>query len=163
MYAPLLRRVAGLKLWILGGHDAPKSAAGIKCFDQEGVSVLDYTERPREWLDRCALTINPLRGVRGSCLKVIESLAAGRVCLSTREGARGFLHEGFSSLIVTETVEEFAEPLQRLLLDHLYRHSLEKPSPEDLAPYSWKQAGKLQADIYHRWITRSQTASHPGY
>jgi len=163
VYAHLLRRVGGLKLWVLGGHDAPKIAAGMKCFDQEGVSVMDYTEWPREWLDRCAVTINPLRGVRGSCLKVIESLAAGRVCLSTKEGARGFLRTGFSGLIVTETVEEFAEPLQRLLLDHSYRWSLEKPSPEDLAPYSWKQAGKLQADLYHRWITRSQTASRPGY
>jgi GT2 family glycosyltransferase len=162
VYARLVRRVAGLKIWILGGHDAPKIAAGMRCFDQDGVSVLDYTERPREWLDQCALTINPLCGVRGSCLKVIESLAAGRVCLSTREGARGFLREGFSSLIVTETVEEFAEPLERLLLDHAYRRSLERPSPENLLPYSWKQAGKLQADIYHQCITRSQTASRPG-
>ena len=163
VYERLLRRVAGLKLWILGGYGAPKIAAAMKCFDQEGVSVLDYMERPREWLDQCVLTINPLRGVRGSCLKVIESLAAGRVCLSTREGARGFLHGGFPSLIVTETVEEFAEPLQRLLLDHPYRRSLERPSPEDLLPYSWKEAGKLQGDIYRRWMMRSQTASRPGF
>lgn len=163
VYAPLLRRVAGLKLLILGGHGAPKVAAGMKCFDQEGVTVMDYTERPREWLDRCALTINPLRGTRGSCLKVIESLAAGRVCISTREGARGFLRPGFPSLVVTGTVEEFTEPLQSLLLDHPYRRSLERPSAENLEPYSWERAGKLQGDIYRQWMTASQTASHPGF
>ena len=34
-------------------------------------------------LARCALTINPLAQIRGSAVKLVESLAAGRVCVTT--------------------------------------------------------------------------------
>jgi hypothetical protein len=151
----LRRYVPWAELWILGGHDARRIASGFECFKQEGVRVVDYTEHPREWLDRCSLTINPLRDVRGSCLKVIESLAAGRVCVSTEDGARGYLQRGFNGLVVAGTVAEFVEPLERLLLDDGYRRSLESPSEEALRPFSWKHAGELQAGIYQRWMTKS--------
>jgi glycosyltransferase involved in cell wall biosynthesis len=153
-YARLRRNVPTAELWIFGGLDAPRIASEFECFDQDGVRVMDYTEHPREWLDRCALTINPLRDVRGSCVKVIESLAAGRVCVSTEDGARGYLHRGFDGLIVTGTVAEFVEPLERLLLDDEYRRSLESPSLEALRPFSWKYAGEVQAGIYRQWMTR---------
>ena len=162
-YGPLLTRVPGLELWILGGYGAPKIAASLKCFDQPGVRVIDYVERPREWLNRCTLTINPLRGVRGSCVKVIESVAAGRVCVSTSEGARGFTHAGFFSLIVTDTVEDFIKPLERLLLDHEYRRSLESVPQEALIHFSWKHAADLQADLYRQWMNRFPIASHAGF
>ena len=162
VYERLRARVAGLELWILGGHGAPAAAARLEGFDQPGVRVLDYVERPEEWLERCALTINPLRGVRGSCIKVIESVAAGRVCVSTRDGARGFAGADFSSLIVVEKVRDFAEPLERLLVDHEYRRSIEFVPPASLAPFSWAAAAKLQANLYFQWMNKSPIASNAG-
>ena len=162
-YGSLRKLVSGLELWILGGQGASEIAAGLKCFDQPGVCVTGYVEHPLEWLQRCALTINPLQGVRGSCVKVIESVAAGRVCVSTREGARGFAQAGFSSLVVTETVEDFIEPLAHLLLNPGYRRTLESVPEEDLMPFSWKHAADLQADIYGQWMMKERIASPPGF
>ena len=163
VYSRLLRRVPELELWIFGGEDALRTAGSLECFDQPGVRVMDYTDRPRDWLDRCTLTINPLRAVRGSCVKVIESIAAGRVCVSTRDGARGFTNAGFPGLIMTNTVEEFIEPLERLLLDHNYRRSLECAPKDVLESFSWKKSADLQAMLYQQWISESPTASQPGF
>lgn len=154
-WARLRTRVPWAELWILGGDDAPSIAFERDCFKQEGVRVFAYTENPREWLDRCALTINPLRNVRGSCLKVIESVAAGRACVSTRDGARGYLDRGFDALVVNAAVADFVGPVERLLIDDDYRHSLEAPPQQTLEPYSWKIASDLQAGLYEKWMTKS--------
>lgn len=151
VYQPLRRRLPELELWILGGRGSPKAASAVECFDQLGVRVIDYVEEPGEWLEQCSLTINPLRGVRGSCVKVIESVAAGRVCVSTREGARGFLNSGFPGLVLTESVQGFIEPLSSLLLDHNYRRSLESVPSEKLFHSSWKHSAEKQANLYYQW------------
>ena len=151
-WASLRQRVPWAQLWILGGHDAPRIASALEGFGQSGVRVIDYSENPQEWVDQCALTINPLQNVRGSCLKVIESLAAGRVCVSTLHGARGYLNKGLEGLIVTSTVGDFVEPIERLLLDDSFRRSRERPSWEVLKPFSWDHAGDLQTDIYKQFL-----------
>jgi hypothetical protein len=127
------------------------------------VKFLDYTEHPDQFLDQCAITINPLTGVRGSCLKVIESVAAGRVCVSTQEGARGFSDSGFTSLICEERVEDFVIPIQQLLLDDEYRRRLEQPDPNLLESLSWNHSGQLQAQFYERCTTTAPNASKRGF
>ncbi|MBI1747283.1 MAG: glycosyltransferase [Acidobacteria bacterium] len=159
VYARLLRKIPGLQLWILGGRDAPQIASQRRCFAQEGVTVLSYVERSRELLDQSALTINPLRGVRGSCLKVAESIAAGRVCVSTAEGARGFLNSSASSLLTVNTVEEFEAPMERLLCDAVYRRSIERASADTLNAISWDHAGRKLTSIYSQ-LTQSQERHH---
>jgi hypothetical protein len=69
----------------------------------------------------------------------VESLVAGRVCVSTREGARGFLGLDAPGLVVVERVEDFVEPLVRLLSDPAWRRSLERPSPEVLEACGWSR------------------------
>jgi hypothetical protein len=64
-------------------------AARYACFDQPDVTVFNFIEDLPPYLLSCSISINPDKSVRGSSLKVIESLAAGRVCVSTRDGAQG--------------------------------------------------------------------------
>jgi len=147
VYPELLRRVSGLSIDVLGGEDAGL-AAGIACFAQEGVSVHAYVRDPSSLLEGCAATLNPLRGIRGSSLKLIESLAAGRVCVSTVDSARGFLDAGFRSLIAVNEVEQMTEPLANLLLDEAARHGRERPDEALLAPFRWEVAGSDLATFY---------------
>jgi glycosyltransferase involved in cell wall biosynthesis len=153
-YPKLKREIPSLELWILGGEGAPRKAAQHAMFQQAGVTVFDLAEDVRPFLDACALTINPLRAVRGSCVKVIESLGAGRICVSTREGARGFDNPGLSALITVENVEDFVEPIEELLGDPLKRRSLEAPQESVLEQYTWKHAGDLLVDLCSRAAAR---------
>jgi hypothetical protein len=126
VYPGLAGEMKGLELWIVGGKGALKLLSQSSAFRQEGIRIFEYVEDMQALLRQCALTINPISGNRGACRKVVESLASGRVCLSTREGARGYLQFEFPSLVTCDQVADFAAPLRRLLQDVDYRRSLER-------------------------------------
>jgi hypothetical protein len=151
-YPALLVRVPGVQLRVLGGVDAEKRAEGCELFRQPGVTVHDHVDDVEPWLRTCALSVNPIRDNRGTCLKVIQSLAAGRVCVSTREGARGFLSSGLESLIAVERVSQLAEPIARLLEDEAARVKIEVPEAEKLAAFSWERAAETQMAVYERLL-----------
>jgi glycosyltransferase involved in cell wall biosynthesis len=85
-------------------------------------------------------------------LKLIESIAAGRVCVSTADGARGFAESGFSSLLIRDRIEDFCDPLERLLLDPQWRISIEKPDRDRLQQYSWADSAFKLAAVYRELL-----------
>jgi glycosyltransferase involved in cell wall biosynthesis len=94
------------------------------------------------------LTLNPLTGIRGSSIKVIESLAAGRACVSTEDGARGFIDAGFAGLLTTSSVAEMAGTVIELLRDEERRHRIEVPDAARLANYQWCRCAERQSALY---------------
>jgi GT2 family glycosyltransferase len=153
VYPRLLEKIPDLQAWLLGGHGAVDTAAGISSFNRPGVTVYDFLPDPRPFLRRCALTINPLVGSRGSSLKLIESIAAGRVCVSTTEGARGFAEAGFPSLIIRDTIDDFYEPLVKLLSDPACRVGLEKPDLARIEQFSWAASARRQGEVYRSLLS----------
>ena len=150
---PRLRNcLPDLELTVLGGNDAIAIASDDPLFRQTGVKVANSVGNISTWLERCALTINPLTGTRGSSVKLIESLAAGRVCVSTSDGARGFREATLSQLIVVDRVENMFEPILELIRDEPLRLSLETIRPLELEPYSWRQSALAQERVYHRLL-----------
>jgi GT2 family glycosyltransferase/glycosyltransferase involved in cell wall biosynthesis len=145
-YPAIRVRMPTAELWILGGVDARAIAERHACFQQAGITVFDLIEDVQPCFESCSLSINPDKAVRGSSVKVIESLAAGRVCVSTRDGARGLLASDLPSLVVIDE-NDFADTIVRLLANAQYRHSLEVPKPA-LHRYSWQNASEKQAQIY---------------
>src|SRR5438093_4046091 len=135
-----------VQLWILGGVGAHATAARNTCFDQPGVTVFDFVDDVQYYLQRCSISINPDEGVRGSSLKVIESLMAGRVCISTRDGARGYMASDLPSLVIADK-KDFADRIARLLTDVEHRHSLECQT-EELDQCSGQRTTDDQARIY---------------
>lgn len=148
VYPLLLPLIENLELWVVGGSGALERAQNMEAFGQPGVRLFEYVPDIHRMLQESTVTINPADGIRGSSLKVIESIASGRVCISTREGARGFLDSGFPSLVIRETIEEFASPLQNLLCDATSRHALEFPRRELLEEFTWTRSGqKLRTEL----------------
>jgi len=74
---------------------------------------LGHRDDVPQLLSECALTINPLAGIRGSAVKLVESLAAGRACVSTSAGARGFLDDVPPGLVAVPDVPSMAAPRDR--------------------------------------------------
>jgi GT2 family glycosyltransferase len=140
-YPAVEAAVPGVSVTILGGKGAPAMAASEPCFARPSIRVLEFVDDLRPLLAASAVTINPQAELRGSSLKLIESAGAGRVCVSTRAGARGWLDQHLRSIVTVERVSDFAGPLIRLLSDETYRLALEAPDPEKLASRSWEAAG----------------------
>lgn len=148
VFPALRRRFPDLGLTVLGGDGARAVQAAEPLLRQPGVTVVEAVDDVRPWLDACALTINPLTGTRGSSLKLIESLAAGRVCVSTRDGARGFLDTGLPGLVTAGDIAGLLEPIARLIDDEPARLALEAPRDEPLRPFSWEAAARAQERLY---------------
>jgi hypothetical protein len=53
-----------------------------------------------------------------------------------------------SGLITVPDVASMAEPIIRLLRDPAARHCIERPAPEELAPYQWGQCARVQKKLY---------------
>jgi GT2 family glycosyltransferase/glycosyltransferase involved in cell wall biosynthesis len=131
--------VPAATLTILGGDEHVKYTSGEPAFAQPGVIVLGHRDNVPHLLAQCALTINPLAGIRGSAVKLVESLAAGRVCVSTRDGARG-IAPAMPALVIVDDAAAMAAPIARLLVDSAERHRLEVPDADALVRYGWPQA-----------------------
>src|SRR5690349_14543849 len=80
-------RHADAELVILGGVEATHAGFASPLLKQAGVKLIAEFVDPSPYLAACALTINPQQEIRGSALKVAESLLARRVCVTTRNGA----------------------------------------------------------------------------
>ncbi len=153
---PALRGIIpGLRLDILGGPDAAAHLERHACLRQPGIRVHGHSDDVYPWLEGCALTVNPIRGNRGSAIKLAESVAAGRVCISTREGARGFLDAAIPALVVVDDIAGFVETIRDLLLDEDKRLSLEVPPAGLLETLSWSRSAALQEAAYRQALARS--------
>lgn len=135
-------------LQILGGDEGARLAAGDPAFAQPGVTLVGHREDVPRLLAQSALTLNPLDAIRGSPLKVIESLCAGRACVSTASGARGFVHAGFPGLVIVPDVAAMRAAVTRLLVDEHERHRIERPDPARLAPFLWPACVRRQDTLY---------------
>jgi len=137
VYPKLRAQLADVSLTIVGGPGARERAASAGDFEQPGIEIVETVERVEPLLQRAALTINPQPVLRGSSLKVLESLANGRICVSTSAGSRGHLQHAFAGLIACERIADFESPLVALLGDPARRHALESADLERIAEHSW--------------------------
>jgi GT2 family glycosyltransferase len=147
-FSDLRQRFPDVELAILGGAGAQGVAATDQLLRQTGVMVEEHVDDVRPWLERCALTINPQLGIRGSSVKVIESLGAGRVCVSTQDGARGFLDSDLPGLVVASDIAEMGDLIAKLLADEPRRLALENASGEKLKTFSWTEAAATLERVY---------------
>lgn len=135
---PRLRaRVPDATLTILGGSEAA-AHRDDPSYRLPGVRLVDRYVDPTPWLDACALTINPQRGIRGSAVKVAESLLAARCCVSTADGARGFAELQAAGLRVVDGLTAMADAAADLLQSVDERHAFERPAPEVARALGWQ-------------------------
>jgi len=147
-YPEVRRAVPNANITVLGGERALNRTNGIAPFAQPGVTVLDHRDDVSALLERSTLTINPLSGIRGSPIKVIESLTAGRACVTTEDGARGFADAGLPGLVSARSIDAMAEPIVRLLTDASLRHRLERPDPVKLGRWQWESCAAILRRLY---------------
>lgn len=146
-------------LLILGGDEHARYSAREPAFGQPGVTVLAHRDDVPQILARCALTINPLAGIRGSAVKLAESLAAGRACVSTVAGARGFLDDAPPALVTVPDVPSMAEPVIGLLTDVARRHRIEDPSQGAFDRYRWPHRVAELERLYRSLLGRDNAAA----
>ncbi len=112
--APRLReRLPGVKSYILGSNP-PRSVLDL---GGEDLEVVGYVPDLEPWLERCRLSVSPLRygaGVKG---KINHSMSHGLPVVATTPSVEGMhLIEG-DEILVADDPERFAEAVARLYRD----------------------------------------------
>lgn len=153
---PSLRaRFPDLRLTILGGPESATIAKTDARLNQEGIELVSEFVDPTPYLQRCTLSINPQSDIRGSSIKLIESLLAGRICVSTADGARGFVQENLSSLVVASHIAAMAVPIAELIANIERRHQLERADDIALDRYTWDAVTARQLALYSHLMKRA--------
>ncbi|WP_257389245.1 glycosyltransferase [Tahibacter caeni] len=145
-----------LRLRILGGSESAAIAAADARLRQPGVELVSAFVDPTPHLAECSLSLNPQVDIRGSSVKLIESLLAGRVCVSTADGMRGFADAGLQALIGGDDIAGMAAAIAPLLRDAAARRRRETADAERLDRYTWDAMAERQREVY-----RSLTPEHP--
>ena len=123
---PLIQaQIPATTLLVLAGDEFVQHMGDQSAFKQPGVTVMGHRDDMATQLAQCVMTINPLAGIRGSAVKIAESLTAGRVCVSTVEGARGYVLPLTPGVVTANTVDAMVAPVLMLLRDSVERHRLE--------------------------------------
>jgi glycosyltransferase involved in cell wall biosynthesis len=148
---PALRvRFPDLLLTILGGSESAAIAAADARLRQPGIELIAAFVDPAEHLEKCTLSINPQRAIRGSSIKLIESLLAGRICVSTRDGARGFADAQLEGLVLADDIGAMAGPIASLLADDAERRRRERADNARLDAYTWDAMAQRQLAVYEQ-------------
>lgn len=140
-------------LLVLGGDEHARAVADEPAFAQPGVTVLGHRDDVPALLAQSALAINPLAAIRGSAVKLVEALAAGRVCVSTADGARGFRAEAPPGLVIVDDVAAMASPIVTLLTQPADRHRREDPRAFAWDRFSWKHSAARQRALYDELLS----------
>ncbi len=146
---PVLKRdFPDLRLTILGGVESKAVAETDPRLSQDGIDLVSAFVDPAPHLADCTLSINPQHDIRGSSIKLIESLLARRVCVSTAAGTRGFAGDGLQGLVAADDIAGMAAPIARLLADPELRHRLENADDERLEAHTWNAIAERQLALY---------------
>lgn len=138
-----------LTLKILAGFsDSSDFVAQHPLFTQKGIELINATNRVEDYLSDATLVINPLTGVRGSCLKTIEAIAAGRVCVSLLDAARGFESYKFPGLKIADDWDDMLRLIEQYLDDPELRHRDECAERERVAGFYWEGKANQQYRVY---------------
>jgi glycosyltransferase involved in cell wall biosynthesis len=100
---------------IVGSHP-PKEITNLDG-TVPGVRVTGYVPETDSYLDRCAVSVAPLRWGGGMKGKVTEAVACGVPVVTTVIGAQGFDAENGIEMAITDDPEAFADAVIGLLND----------------------------------------------
>jgi glycosyltransferase involved in cell wall biosynthesis len=141
-----------LRLTILGGSESKPYVEADPRLRQPGVEVISAFVDPAPYLAECTLSINPQWDIRGSSIKLIESLLARRVCVSTAAGARGFAQDALNGLVIAADIAGMAAPIAALLADTERRHRLECGDDARLDMHTWDVIAARQFALYQQLL-----------
>jgi glycosyltransferase involved in cell wall biosynthesis len=125
-WARLLSRFPNLQFKI-AGNGLP-SRFEKKWIQYRNVEVLGFVKDLHPYYERCMGVVVPVYKGTGSCIKVIEALSAGRVCIGTPHAFRGIdmaKRDATNGILVFHDGNELANAIQKIC-DYRCRGSMQE-------------------------------------
>lgn len=111
---PLIRqRLPEVVLHIVGSRPTPE----VLALEGDGIKVVGFVEDLREVLDRCRMSVVPMRYGAGIKGKIGTSLSYGVPCVATSIGAEGMDLTDGDGVLVADDPSDFADAVVQLYRD----------------------------------------------
>ena len=128
---PKVRKLHPNMIYVVVGKGVPGYLAK-KWSSTDGVRLAGFVEDLDSMYSDALATVVPIISGGGTCIKTLESLAKGRVCFSTKFGARGIpLHEITKKdlgLLVYTSADDFLRLLDNVVSNYTWRWKVEENS-----------------------------------
>ncbi len=113
------------------------------------VTVTGMVDDMRDYYNKAAVVVVPLRVGGGTRLKILEGMSMSKAIVSTTVGAEGINHEDGTNILLKDTPEDFSKAVLDVMADSVVRQKLEK-SGRDLveAQYDWHAVTDKLSDIF---------------
>lgn len=125
---PQVHRAFPSMRYLVVGHGVPESLAE-EWSHVPGVSVLGFVDDLKDLYAGALATVVPVYSGSGTCIKVLESLANSRICLSMEFGVRGIpdsdISSGSCGIFVYKDADDFVSLLGRVVHDANWRGTQE--------------------------------------
>jgi glycosyltransferase involved in cell wall biosynthesis len=144
---PAVRAKVANARFFIAGNNPPEEV--VRLHDGDKIIVLGYQNDVRTIMNKCAVSIAPLRLGGGTRLKIVEAMSMGIPVVSTSKGAEGIDAENGRDILVADESIEFAEKLIELLMSRDKLTELAANGRRLIeAKYSWKVlTDKLQSEL----------------
>ncbi len=114
-----------------------------------GVEVEGFVSDVRPAYRRAAIVIAPLVASAGTNIKIMEAMAMGKAIVSTEAGIHGLELERGRDAVVTDSADEMAAEISRLLDDPAARAALQEHARTTAERvYGWDAIARQQAELY---------------
>ncbi len=154
---PRIRReIPGVKLY-LAGKTPPEA---IRRLGSESVVVTGLVPDIREYIQRAALVVLPLRVGAGTKHRVFQSLAMEKPLVTTSVGAEGIALEHGRHAMIADDPEAFAAHCIDLLRDSGRRRALGLAGRElVLEKYDWRANYQKLEEVFQDAVARRRAAA----
>lgn len=145
------RKFPGLKLLVAGSGKLPVSMQHL--MHDTSLIFTGAVDDIKEYYNRAAVSIVPLKTGSGTRLKILEAMSYGVPVVSTSKGAEGIEYTNGSDIIIADTEQSFANSIIHLLRDKAKRFYIQQHA-RDLVQnkYDWNIIGQNLYDFINKVV-----------
>ncbi len=145
---PLIKSKNPAATFCIAGKSPPAEVRKLAENDQS-ITVTGMVDDMRDYYNKAAVVVVPLRVGGGTRLKILEGMAMAKAIISTSVGAEGIEHSNGENILLRDTPEEFSDAVLSVMADKRQRQSLEAGGRALVeAKYDWRAVCDKLSDVF---------------
>lgn len=155
---PLIKKQKPQAHFCIAGKAPPPEVENLAKADSQ-ITVTGPVDDMRDYYERAAVVVVPLRVGGGTRLKILEGMAMEKAIVSTTLGAEGINHTNGKNILLRDTPEEFTNAVIDVMDKPELRAGLEKQGRTLVeAQYDWKAVTSSLCDIFESRLHKDKAA-----
>ncbi len=147
---PLIKEKNPQATFCIAGKAPPPEIQTIADSD-ESVTATGMVDDMRDYYNKAAVVVVPLRVGGGTRLKILEGMAMSKAIVSTTVGAEGIEHKDGQDILLKDTPEDFSNAVVTVMNDTALRQKLEKGGRNLVeAKYDWRAVTDKLSDVFEK-------------